>query len=351
MENSVGGPVDVGHDSRHFDPDRLRSRKADVLLRVHTRQEREQDDRHSLEAGATLPGDRWDRDRHTSTDRVGGEGFQQRKFDGEHLGCAACDGVGRVELQEVRRVDLVADGAEAHWDEFKLGPLDAVLATQKVAEGLAVDDWFGSHGAGFSVDCIVADPEDDRPRRWALQTPERTPSPTGSSPARLGVRLRCSKMTTIEVATTATDDLGEALARLLPQLTTAAPPSLDNLKRLIADAATRLYLARDGDQIVGTLTLSVFATPTEVIGHISDVVVDEEARGLAVGAALIEAAIADARQQGVVQLQLTSAEYRAAAHRLYERLGFVHVRTNRIYRLSLAEPHDSPPNRPSRSDH
>ena len=67
------------------------------------------------------------------------------------------------------------------------------------------------------------------------------------------------------------------------------------------------------------------------IGHM---VVDELARGHGVGEALNRAALDDARRRGAKTVDLTSRPSRAAANRLYQRLGFVARETN-VYRYEL----------------
>ena len=69
---------------------------------------------------------------------------------------------------------------------------------------------------------------------------------------------------------------------------------------------------------------------------VEDVVVAESARRRGVGEALNAAAIAEARQRGAITVELTSHPSRAAANRLYQRMGFVMRETN-VYRLSLGQ--------------
>jgi ribosomal protein S18 acetylase RimI-like enzyme len=91
---------------------------------------------------------------------------------------------------------------------------------------------------------------------------------------------------------------------------------------------THLLVARDGGEIVGTLTLLVYRVPAGTRGWIHDVVVDEAARGRGIGEALTQDALRRAREAGVARVSLTSRPHRAAAHRLYERLGFAPHETN-----------------------
>ena len=83
--------------------------------------------------------------------------------------------------------------------------------------------------------------------------------------------------------------------------------------------------------IAGLLTLVVFPIPTGLRAWIEDVVVDESARGQGVGAALTNEAIRIAGEQGARTVDLTSRPSRAAANRLYERLGFT-VRESKVFR-------------------
>jgi ribosomal protein S18 acetylase RimI-like enzyme len=139
----------------------------------------------------------------------------------------------------------------------------------------------------------------------------------------------------IEVLHEVTDDVVEAFGRLLPQLSRSARP-LDAaaLAAIVAAPASTLLLARAQGQIVGTLTLAVFPTPTGVRAWIEDVVVDEAARGQRVGESLTREALSLARQAGARTVDLTTRPSREAAGRLYERVGFER-RDSRLYRYGL----------------
>jgi ribosomal protein S18 acetylase RimI-like enzyme len=138
----------------------------------------------------------------------------------------------------------------------------------------------------------------------------------------------------VDVVGTVTDDIVAAFARLLPQLSDAAGVlDAEALTRLATWNGSTLLVARMDGRIVGTLTLVTFPIPTGMRAWIEDVVVDETARGQGVGAALTGEAIRLARVAGARTVDLTSRASRAAANRLYERLGF-QVRDTRIYRLA-----------------
>ena len=106
---------------------------------------------------------------------------------------------------------------------------------------------------------------------------------------------------TIEIATESTDELVQAMAVLIPQLSKSnPPPSATDLNAIIASEASVLFIARVNGKIAGALTLATFRIPTGVRAWIEDVVVDSEARGHGVGEALNMAAIAEARSRGAI---------------------------------------------------
>jgi ribosomal protein S18 acetylase RimI-like enzyme len=140
----------------------------------------------------------------------------------------------------------------------------------------------------------------------------------------------------ITAASSATPELADALARLLPQLTQSSqPPTLDELRALVESETSTLLVATDeSGEIVGTLTLAIFRIPTGVRAWIEDVVVDESARGQGLAEQLTRHALELARGGGAASVELTSRPSRETANRLYERLGFVRRETN-VYRFAL----------------
>jgi len=145
----------------------------------------------------------------------------------------------------------------------------------------------------------------------------------------------------IEVLHEVTDEVVTAFGHLLPQLSRSAPP-LDRagLHRIVDSGATTLLIARAPDQVVGTLSLVMFAIPTGLRAWIEDVIVDEGARGQGVGEALTIEALRIAKQAGARTVDLTSRPSREAAGRLYERVGF-QSRSTRMYRYAFADHHPS----------
>lgn len=139
----------------------------------------------------------------------------------------------------------------------------------------------------------------------------------------------------VEVVNEVTSEVLAAFEQLLPQLSSsAAGIGRDELEAVVGCSANTLLLARADDRPVGMLTLVVFPIPTGVRAWIEDVVVDESARGQGVGAMLTDEAVALAREAGARTVDLTSRPSRAAANRLYEKLGF-EVRDSRVYRRTL----------------
>lgn len=139
----------------------------------------------------------------------------------------------------------------------------------------------------------------------------------------------------IDVVAVGDDAVLADVLRLLPQLTTTAPPlTAAHFADIVATPGTSVMVARQGGRVVGTLTLVIFSVPTGVRAWIEDVVVDEAARGSGLGEALVRAAIERATVAGARTLELTSRPDRTVANRLYQRLGFA-VRNTNVYRLSL----------------
>jgi ribosomal protein S18 acetylase RimI-like enzyme len=134
----------------------------------------------------------------------------------------------------------------------------------------------------------------------------------------------------------ATEGLLAAMHRLLPQLSSSAPP-LDGaaLRVLVASESTTLLVARvagaPDEEIVGALSLVLYRIPTGVRAVIEDVVVDAAARGRGVGSHLVREAQRTADGHGARHVDLTSRPDREAANRLYQALGF-ELRNTNVYR-------------------
>jgi GNAT superfamily N-acetyltransferase len=141
----------------------------------------------------------------------------------------------------------------------------------------------------------------------------------------------------IEAVTEVTPQIHAALARLLPQLNARLPvPTTQRLQRIIDDPAVTLLVAMEGDEIIGTSTVIVYSTPFWIKARLDEVVVDESVRGKGVGEALVKACLEIGRERGaeVAELQSGRDPERAAAHRLYERIGFK-LRETDVFRIEL----------------
>jgi GNAT superfamily N-acetyltransferase len=97
--------------------------------------------------------------------------------------------------------------------------------------------------------------------------------------------------------------------------------------RLIdADPAHLLAVAVDGDELVGTVQLTVIpglARAGALRGQLEAVRVRSSHRNRGLGAEMIAWAADEARARGCAIVQLTTDKRRTDAHRFYERLGFV----------------------------
>ncbi len=152
-----------------------------------------------------------------------------------------------------------------------------------------------------------------------------------------GVAMEKPTEVIVEKANDVTGELLDAMARLLPQLSTSSSlPSHEEVEKMVSSPAVVLLVARSAQpRIVGMLALAIFRVPTGVRAWIEDVVVDKEVRGSGVGGALIEAALMEAAALGAKTVDLTSRPARHAANRLYVRLGFQCRETN-VYRYHFA---------------
>ena len=149
-------------------------------------------------------------------------------------------------------------------------------------------------------------------------------------------------MVAVTECTEVTDELVEAMGRLVGQLSDSSPPpDRGQLEQIVASPATALLVARDETGIVGSLTLVSFRIPTGLRTRIEDVVVDKRARGKGVGLALNRAALEMAGAMGAAGTDLTSRPSRAAANRLYQKMGFER-RDSNVYRYRHAAPEPSP---------
>jgi ribosomal protein S18 acetylase RimI-like enzyme len=141
----------------------------------------------------------------------------------------------------------------------------------------------------------------------------------------------------VERVVVADPEVIAAVQRLLPQLSESAPqPEAYDVETVATSEATTLLVARDDDgPIVGMLTLAIFRLPSGMRAWIEDVVVDEAARRIGAGRALVERATELARESGARSIDLTSRPSRESARQLYASMGF-EERSTTVFRRPLA---------------
>lgn len=128
-----------------------------------------------------------------------------------------------------------------------------------------------------------------------------------------------------------TEDILTAFKTLLPQLAEGYEITMDLLEDVIASDNTFLFIAKENNFILGTLTLAIYTIPTGTKAWIEDVIVDTKARGKGVGEELVKTAIAYAQEKGITRIDLSSRPERVGANKLYQKLGFTIRKTN-MYR-------------------
>ena len=123
--------------------------------------------------------------------------------------------------------------------------------------------------------------------------------------------------------------------RLLAQLSSSgAYIDEAQLQALVESEASHLFLAKYKGDVVGMLTLGEYLAPTGRKMWIEDVVVDESARGLSIGRAMVGHAREYAQELGGGALMLTSRPSRIAANNLYRSCDFKQKETN-VYKMDI----------------
>lgn len=129
--------------------------------------------------------------------------------------------------------------------------------------------------------------------------------------------------------------VAESISHLLGQLTSS--PHLfgeDELRAIINDPASALFVLRSEGEVAGMLTVGGYFSPTGRKLWIEDVVVDARHRGKGYGRMLIKYAMEYARTLAPCTLMLTSNPARIAANELYRASGFEQKITN-VYKINL----------------
>lgn len=126
------------------------------------------------------------------------------------------------------------------------------------------------------------------------------------------------------------------IADMLAQLTTREYPfGEQELRAIVEDSASQLFIMRDDKRIMGMLTLGHYTSPTGRKVWVEDVVVSAEYRGEGLGRKLINHAIEYCRENlSPCTLMLTSNPARVAANELYRTSGFEPKQTN-VYKMTF----------------
>lgn len=139
---------------------------------------------------------------------------------------------------------------------------------------------------------------------------------------------------TITKLTEATEVAAEQISSLLAQLTDHAEPMNTARLQRALEMSGFVYVAKDGDVIVGTVTRVDVHHLVRSKSWIEDFVVDEGYRGQGIATQLLEKAITEA-PKSITSINLTSKSKREGSHRLYAKLGFVEREDSAVWRLSL----------------
>lgn len=141
---------------------------------------------------------------------------------------------------------------------------------------------------------------------------------------------------TIELVTQFDSALITPIADMLAQLTAREYPLGEReLRAIIEDSASQLFIMRDNEHIIGMLTLGHYTSPTGRKVWVEDVVVSAEYRGKGLGRRLINHAIEYCRENlSPCTLMLTSNPARIAANELYRTSGFEPKQTN-VYKMTF----------------
>jgi GNAT superfamily N-acetyltransferase len=127
------------------------------------------------------------------------------------------------------------------------------------------------------------------------------------------------------VALLADDDIGARRESFDADATEVAPEYVAAFEAIDGDPDELLVVACIGDDVVGTLQLTLLHHLSHrgaVRAQIEGVRVASSRRGTGIGHRLVEWSLTRARERGARQAQLSTDKTRVDAHRFYETLGF-----------------------------
>lgn len=141
---------------------------------------------------------------------------------------------------------------------------------------------------------------------------------------------------TITQLTSSDAQTADTIRALIEQLTGRESTfGEDDLRNTLQDSASRMFVMRHDEAIVGMITLGIYFCPTGRKVWIEDVVVDRELRGKGLGQRLVEFAINYVKENlSPCSLMLTSRPSRIAANELYRKSGFEQRQTN-VYKIDI----------------
>ena len=106
----------------------------------------------------------------------------------------------------------------------------------------------------------------------------------------------------------------------------------ENLNKLMEKATGEVWVCELNSTVAGFLYgQQLIDLSSGVYYEVMALVVDENYRGRGIGAALINVVIAKCKEEKIKQLVLRSRTTRKAAHRFYEKLGFVEIKEQKVF--------------------
>jgi GNAT superfamily N-acetyltransferase len=110
----------------------------------------------------------------------------------------------------------------------------------------------------------------------------------------------------------------------------------DRLRTLESGGSTEVLVAESDGRIDGWIAVrGDLSLETGPFAEIAGLVVDESARGKGIGASLVEAAERWAKERGHTRIRVRSNVVREAAHRFYERLGYIPKKKQQVFDKDL----------------
>ncbi len=139
---------------------------------------------------------------------------------------------------------------------------------------------------------------------------------------------------TIEKLTEATSAELADINAINQQLHEGRVGTLEELQAIVSDKNINLIVARDGEKIVGIVSLYTLQKLGKRSAYLEDVVVDGGSRGQGIGERLVRHALSVAKQEGIRSVYLTSREVHAAGHKLYKKVGFG-IKDTTVFKYSV----------------